>query len=271
MKSAFCDNIIYESFSRSPESRERIQSTFMRYAIISDIHGNIEALNAVLRDIEHQSIASVICLGDIVGYYPDPEACIREVRKSATYCLAGNHDYAAIGRVDTKTFTYYAFAAMEWTKLHLSKDSVAFLESLPLQMDINGMFCTHSSPSTREQWAYVFPDSELAVFEAFSSLEHWLNFIGHTHWPSILYQEDDRIILHNEHSIKLDSIHAYLINVGSVGQPRDFDPRSCYAIYDESEQTVTLQRVEYDFSITQRKIVENSLPMFLAERLEKGR
>jgi diadenosine tetraphosphatase ApaH/serine/threonine PP2A family protein phosphatase len=243
----------------------------MRYAIISDIHGNIEALHAVLSDIHKQSIDSIICLGDIVGYYPDPEACIREIRKNTSACLSGNHDYAAIGRVDTKTFTYYAYAAMEWTKQHLSKESISFLESLPLQLEIDGMFFTHSSPSTREQWAYVFPDSELAVFEAFSSLEFWLNFIGHTHWPSILYQEGDRIILHNEHIVKLDRERAYLINVGSVGQPRDFDPRSCYAMYDSDDQTVSLIRVEYDFSITQRKIVENNLPLFLAERLEKGR
>jgi predicted phosphodiesterase len=117
----------------------------------------------------------------------------------------------------------------------------------------------------------VFPDSEEAVFEAFNSLTYRLNFIGHTHWPSIMIQSDERIILHSEHSIKLNGSNFYLINAGSIGQPRDFDSRSCYAIYDTVTQLVSLIRVYYDYSITQRKIRSNHLPLFLAERLEKGR
>ncbi|MBD3346198.1 MAG: metallophosphoesterase [Chitinivibrionales bacterium] len=243
----------------------------MRYAIISDIHGNLEALEAVIRDIDERSVDKVICLGDIVGYYPDPNDCVDLVKKRSDLCLAGNHDYAAIGRVDTRTFTYYAYAAMEWTKRNISSESKKHLSSLQLTAQVDNMFCTHSSPSTREQWAYVFPDSELAVFEAFNSLVCRLNFIGHTHWPSIMLQEQDKIILHSTHSIKLDASHFYLINVGSVGQPRDFDPRSCYALYDSDEQHVSLIRVRYDFTLTQKKIAANNLPTFLAERLEKGR
>ncbi len=243
----------------------------MRYAIISDIHGNAEALQAVLSDIKKQSIDTVICLGDIVGYYPDPEQCIDLVREHASLCLAGNHDYAAIGRIDTSNFTYYAFAAIEWTKVHLSAGAKEYLSSLPLTLEKDDMFFTHSSPSNPHAWIYVFPDSEEAVFEAFNSLTYRLNFIGHTHWPSIMIQSDDRITLHHAHSIRLNGDHDYLINVGSVGQPRDFDPRSCYAIYDTAAQLVSLVRVEYDYSITQKKIRSSHLPVFLAERLEKGR
>ena len=243
----------------------------MRYAIISDIHGNNEALQAVLRDIEGRKIDKIVCLGDVVGYYPDPEKCIDLVRKNAEFCIAGNHDYAAIGRVDTKTFTYYAFAAMEWTKRHLSDEAKAFLTSLPLSMEADDLYFVHSSPANIEQWPYVFPDNEYAVFEAFNSIVHWLNFVGHTHWPSIMYQDDDKIILYPETSIELNRSHYYLVNVGSVGQPRDFDPRSCYGIYDSDSQQISLVRVEYDYTITQKKIAENRLPSFLAERLEKGR
>jgi predicted phosphodiesterase len=243
----------------------------MRYAIISDIHGNVEALQAVLNDIKNQSIDMTICLGDVVGYYPDPEKCVELVRKHTSFCVAGNHDYAAIGRIDTQNFTYYAFAAMEWTKQNISDKAKEFLRSLPLTIEQDSMFFTHSSPSNPQDWVYVFPDSEEAVFEAFNSLIYKVNFIGHTHWPSIMIQEEDRIILHSDHSIKLNESHYYLINVGSVGQPRDFDSRSCYAIYDSEAREVVLVRVKYDFSTTQKKIRDNHLPLFLAERLEKGR
>ncbi len=243
----------------------------MRYAIISDIHGNIEALRATLKDIDSRRIDSIICLGDIVGYYPDPESCIALVRDRAAYCLAGNHDYAAVGRVDTKTFTYYAFAAMEWTKKNLSVESKEFLSSLPLSLELEDMFLAHSSPCNTEQWPYIFPDNEYAVFEAFNKIVHWLNFVGHTHWPSIMYQEDDKIILSSSPMVELNNSCYYLVNVGSIGQPRDFDPRSCYCIYDSETRHISLIRVEYDFTTTQKKIVDHELPDFLAERLEKGR
>lgn len=243
----------------------------MRYAIISDIHGNIEALQAVLNDIGSRSIDSIFCLGDIVGYYPDPEGCVELIKKHAQFCVAGNHDYAAIGKIDTRNFTYYAFAAMEWTKQNISDNARDFLRSLPLTVERDDMFFTHSSPSNPQDWAYVFPDSEEAVFEAFNSLVHKLNFIGHTHWPSIMIQEEDRVILHSDHTIKVADGNFYLINVGSVGQPRDFDSRSCYAVFDTTAKELSIVRVQYNYSITQKKIRDNNLPLFLAERLEKGR
>jgi diadenosine tetraphosphatase ApaH/serine/threonine PP2A family protein phosphatase len=138
-------------------------------------------------------------------------------------------------------------------------------------VELEDMFLTHSSPSNPQDWVYVFPDSEEVVFETFNSLTYRLNFIGHTHWPSIMIQEDEKIILHSEHFININGSNLYLINVGSVGQPRDFDSRSCYAIYDSAEKSVTLVRLEYDFLVTQKKILSHNLPYFLAERLEKGR
>jgi diadenosine tetraphosphatase ApaH/serine/threonine PP2A family protein phosphatase len=243
----------------------------MRYAVISDIHGNIEALQAVIADIAHRSVDRIVCLGDIVGYYPDPESCIDLVRAESDLCIAGNHDFAAIGLIDTANFTYFAFAAMEWTKSALSSGAKKFLASLPLTAEKNGIFFAHASPASPEQWGYIFPDSEGAIFEAFTAIASPLNFIGHTHWPSIMIQSGDRISLHPEHAIRLRPESCYLINAGSVGQPRDFDSRSCYALYDTESQTVSIIRVTYDFTITQRKIRDNHLPIFLAERLEKGR
>jgi len=242
----------------------------MRYAVLSDIHGNVDALRAVLKDISLKSIDTILCLGDVVGYYPDPEECVKLIKENAQHCLAGNHDYAAIGLVDTRMFTYYAYVAMEWTKKNLSDEAKAFLRSLPLTLEVDGMFLAHASPCKSDEWAYVFPDSELAVFEAFNSLVYRLNFIGHTHWPSIMIQEDDKIILHTHPQINIQDDRYYLVNVGSVGQSRDRDPRSCYAIYDTVARKVTLERVDYDITQTQRKIVEKNLPLFLAQRLEKG-
>ncbi len=244
----------------------------MRYAVISDIHGNVDALEAVLADISTRSIDISVCLGDIVGYYPDPEKCVSLVREHVTYALAGNHDYAAIGRLDHRNFTFYAYVAMEWTKEHLSAGAKEYLESLPIKIEMEGMFFTHSSPSNPQDFAqYVFPDSDEAIFEAFSSLVHKINFIGHTHWPSIMLQDDDRIILHNEDSIVINDDNYYLINVGSVGQPRNFDPHSCYAVYDSETREISLVRVAYDYSVTQKKVIKNNLPSFLAARLSKGR
>ena len=135
----------------------------MRYAVISDIHGNVEALQAVLSDIDGQKVDHVICLGDVVGYYPDPARCIELVQSRTDHCIAGNHDYASIGRIDTRNFTYYAFIAMEWTKEHIHTAGREFLESLPLSLEIDGIFFTHSSPSNPRDWCYIFPDSDDAI------------------------------------------------------------------------------------------------------------
>ena len=175
----------------------------MRYAIISDIHGNVEALKAVLGDIESRSVDTIVCAGDIVGYYVDPEECVELVKTKVRYSVIGNHDYAAIGKIDTRNFTFYAYAAMEWTKTQLSKEAKKYLSTLPLTMEVDQLFFTHSSPSNPQDFIYVFPDSEDAIFEAFNSLVHRLNFIGHTHWPSIMVQDDERIVLHTDDTIKV--------------------------------------------------------------------
>jgi len=243
----------------------------MKYAVISDIHGNLEALNAVLKDIKKRRADVIVCLGDVVGYYPDPGRCIELITDHANLCVAGNHDYAAIGMTDTSSFTYYALAAIEWTRERLTKDDKEYLMALPLTFEHDDLFFTHSSPAEPSKFSYVLPDNEESVFNAFKNLTHRISFIGHTHWPSILSKEADEIILHSGSSIEIREECSYLINVGSVGQPRDYDPRSCYALYDTKKKTLSLRRIKYNYRVTQKKIRENNLPAFLAERLEKGR
>ncbi len=243
----------------------------MRYAVISDIHGNVEALRAVLEDIETRDIDVIICLGDIVGYYSDPDKCVELIRDHVAYSVAGNHDFAAVGRIDTKNFSYYAFEAMEWTKKHLSESSKEYLLSLPLTVQMDGIFFTHSSPVEPEKFKYIFPNSRNAIHTAFSAMVNMINFVGHTHWPFIMTREDPSTIRCFNSDIEIYDDTYYLINVGSVGQPRNRDPNSSYAVYDTDMSYISLIRVEYDFSITQRKVINNRLPYFLAERLSDGR
>lgn len=244
----------------------------MRLAVISDIHGNLEALKAVLRDVRRRKADRIACLGDIVGYYPDPEKCVRLVHKAASVCVAGNHDYASIGRIETLQFNLMAQIAISWTADRLSEESREYLGSLPFGVEKDGIFYTHSSPSNPQDWlTYVFPDSEQTVFEAFSNLKQRLNFIGHTHAPSIMIQDGDRILLHKQSMVHLDPSKYYLVNVGSVGQPRDFDARASYAFYDSTADAVEIVRVPYNYGRTQKKVVRRGLPQGLGDRLPKGR
>jgi predicted phosphodiesterase len=243
----------------------------MRYAVISDIHGNAEALEAVLLDIASREIDITICLGDIVGYYADPELCVKLIQEHVVYSVAGNHDYAAIGLIDTKNFTYFAFEAMEWTKRKLSEESIDYLSSLPISVEMDKMYFVHSSPCRPKDFIYIFPNSDNAISEAFSSMAYRINFIGHTHCPFIIVQDESRIMQCSDNDITVNDDHYYLINVGSVGQPRNLDPRSCYAVYDTELSQVSLIFVKYKYTITQRKVFDNHLPSFLAERLASGR
>ncbi len=243
----------------------------MRYAILSDIHGNLEALEAVLEDIAHQQIDVTICLGDIVGYYPDPESCIKLVKEHIVYSVAGNHDYAAIGLIDTKNFTYFAYEAMEWTKKQLSESSKEYLGSLPLSVQMDKMLFTHSSPVKPKNFIYIFPNSDIAIQDAFGSMVYRLNFIGHSHCPFFVFQDENKINLHRDNSITINRDYYYLVNVGSVGQPRNYDPRSCYTIYDTDQELVSLNFVAYDYRKTQKKVKNSNLPEFLADRLQTGR
>lgn len=243
----------------------------MRYAVISDIHGNVEALHAVLSDIDSQGADRIICLGDIVGYYADPEECIRLVRERTTHVVAGNHDYAATGMLDTGNFTFYAHQALEWTKNNISAESKKYLAELPLTYEEGDILFVHSSPFNPSQFVYIFPNSQRAILEAFDAMTHRLNFVGHAHWPFILTLDGTKTIHCSNEGVQVQKDNNYLINVGSVGQPRNFDPKAAYVIYDTEKSSITLIRVLYDFSITQQKVMNHNLPPFLAERLAKGR
>ena len=241
----------------------------MKYAIISDIHGNLEALESVLDDIERRKVDSILCLGDIIGYGPNPNECVELIKSKAKIILAGNHDYAPLGKIDISYFNPWARSAIEWTRGELSEESVEFLLSLPLKAEIDGFTIVHATPYHPQEWNYIITIGD--AIKNFPEFKNQICFIGHSHVPMIisLSENDDcRVVKDNPLSAK-ENIR-YIINVGSVGQPRDLNPHASFGLFDDEEMLYELCRVEYDLQKTQHKIRESELPEFLAERLEVG-
>ncbi len=241
----------------------------MRYGFISDIHGNLEALTAVLDDLRDRKIDEIICLGDIVGYGPDPNTCVALVQETARYTVLGNHDSAAIGKTTLQYFNLYARQAIEWTREVLDADAYAYLSSLPLKTIIDDMTLVHSTPKHAEEWDYLF-DTRDAI-ENFGYFRTRLCFIGHSHRPVAFFHENERYWITADQTLLIQPDMRCIINVGSVGQPRDGDARACYGIYDEDEREFRYIRVPYDIEKTQGKMRKANLPDYLIQRLFVGR
>lgn len=221
--------------------------------IISDIHANLEALESVLRDGDELGIQDWICLGDIVGYGADPEACIEVVRSRCKIIIMGNHDEAASVEANPDDFNPVARQAIIWTKYTVSDSNRLWLRSLPLDHQEGNRLYVHSSPRDPGLWNYIFTESEARRQMTVLDESVKFCFIGHSH-------ETFRYV---------DSNGTELINVGSVGQPRDGDPRASYVIF-RSDGVTEHRRVEYDVAKAQQKIIDAKLPAFLAERLQHG-
>lgn len=245
----------------------------MRYAILADIHSNLTAFEAVLSDIgERGGVEEIWCLGDVVGYGPDPVECIKLLRQYRHLCVAGNHDWAAMGKLDTSDFNPHAAAAAHWTARHLTPEAKGYLENLPLTLTVDDFTLAHGSP--REPiWEYII--STYIAKANFSYFATRYCLVGHSHVPAVFeYKADsDSCLLHDlppEAPLKLGD-NRLIINPGGVGQPRDGDPRASYAIYDSTENVIYHYRVPYDIEETQRKMIRWGLPISLANRLSYGR
>ena len=250
-----------------------------RTAIVSDIHGNLAALEAVLEDIADQNVDRIVCLGDVIGYGPSPSQCVDEAMKFA-FCVLGNHDSSAL--FDPEGFNVAAEQAIFWTRAQIegghdgpeaSRARMQYICNLPRMIDEGTALFVHGSPRgpTNE---YVFPEDTQNVkkMEKLFSMVPRICFQGHTHVPGV-FTEDLRFIRPVDtdagHRVT-DSDQRWMINVGSVGQPRDGDPRSCYVVYDE--ETVQFRRVTYDIDRTVREInAEPDLDEYLGLRLRDGR
>jgi len=242
----------------------------MRYCIFSDIHGNLEALLAVLSSLEGESGLNYICLGDVVGYGANPNECVELVKTTASFCLAGNHDHAVLGRMDTSNFNQYARTAIGWTRQALTTESREFLESLELSKESSDYTFVHATPCNPERWNYLFTlvDAQLN----FGCFRTKVCFLGHSHQPLVLaLSPGGRLEVGAASLVRLRENVRYMINVGSVGQPRDGDPRACFAILDTDKGEVEIRRVHYDVREAQRKMIEARLPDYLVDRLRHGR
>ena len=242
----------------------------MRIAFISDIHSNWEALEAVVRDLRRQKVDEVICLGDIVGYGADPGRCLDFIREQGWLCLMGNHDQAACETSDLQSYSELARAGMEYARAVLTQEQKDWLASRPMVVEAHGCQLVHSSLSEPEQWHYVI--DELAAELHFLEQESRICFYGHTHVACIWERMEDSMTVESlPRARSLNPSSRYLINVGSVGQPRDRNPRSCYAIWSPLEGRVIFRRVVYDIETAQEKIQAADLPMQLAYRLAQGK
>lgn len=240
----------------------------MRYGIIGDIHSNLEALGTVLTALDTEDLDKTICVGDIVGYGACPSECLARIRELDIPSVAGNHDYAAVDKTSIEYFNPDARSATLWTREHLSSEDKDFLAALPLTMEFDDFVIAHGTLHSPELFDYI-----QTVYDAhlsFQVLEKSTCFLGHSHVP-ITFFDDDPISYFMEPEIPLSESEKLLVNVGSVGQPRDQDPRAAYAVYDTDEQVIWIRRLEYDIQSAAEKILQAGLPKMNAERLAHGR
>ena len=239
----------------------------MKYAIISDIHGNLEALNAVLQSAEDAGCEKYVCVGDIVGYGANPIECVQLVKEKVAFSVMGNHDSAVIGKTATTYFNTAARMAVEWTRKALDDESKRYFESLPYVARPAAFTVVHSTIKDPEEWNYIFTSDSAEQYFPYQTDS--ICFISHTHVSAVFLS--DGMVLPPQGRLSVGSSSKYMINCGSVGQPRDGDPRACYVTYDDYENAVTFQRVQYDIKTAQEKIRGASLPEVLAARLEYGK
>lgn len=242
----------------------------MLYGICSDIHSNAEAFKAVLQSMEDNGVDRKVCLGDLVGYGADPDECVALARENMDICIIGNHDSVAIKHESSEGFNPYAKQAIEWTQTHLSKESVEYMRSLTYIREENDICFVHASPLSPADWVYV---TELEdALDAFDHFSGRYCFVGHTHSPVIVASRPMAIpkIL-DDYEYTIENTERLLVNVGSVGQPRDRDPRSCWCLLDTETKCVRIIRVDYDIAKTQERMRKQGMANFLIDRLSVGR
>jgi diadenosine tetraphosphatase ApaH/serine/threonine PP2A family protein phosphatase len=238
-----------------------------KYAVLGDIHGNWEALDAVLKDAEEQGVTSYVCVGDIVGYNADPARCLQKMRDLKAVTVCGNHDHYCSHDECLEDFHPLAANVVDWTRRQLSKDDIAYLRELRLKRMAGNFTIVHSTLDMPDKWGYVFD-----ILEADASFNYQstsLCFHGHTHVP-VVFEKQGRVTRVPYGCMRLAMGKKYFVNVGSVGQPRDRDPRSAYVIYDSAKKELELRRVTYEIEKAQAKIRKVNLPERLAWRLGVG-
>jgi predicted phosphodiesterase len=233
----------------------------MKFAIIADIHANLEAFQVVLDDTRKQKCTHYTCVGDVVGYNANPKECLDIVRKMGMPCVKGNHDEYCSSDDHLEGFNPAAAAAVSWTRKQLSADDRQWLRELKYVRPVTSFTVVHATLDGPQRWGYVF--DKLAAAASFPYQNTPVCFFGHTHVPVAFIR--DSVVRGVEPGKK------YFVNVGAVGQPRDGNPKAAYVIYDTDENTIEIRRLDYDIAAAQKKILAAGLPPRLAERLAYGR
>jgi len=242
----------------------------LRIGVFSDIHGNLEALEIVLNAIQNESIDQVICTGDLVGYGPDPNPCVERTLAFADIIVAGNHDHGAAGVIDIENFNKAARHAIEWTQSELTTETKQALIQLPMIMVGPDITIVHATPDEPEKWIYMATYGD--IYHSFDALTTRLCLVGHSHTPTVFgLNNENQISINQEKKVSLEENISYIINVGSVGQPRDDDPRTCYGILDLDKQEFEIKRLKYPIEKVQEKMKKKNLPSSLIERLAIGK
>ncbi len=240
----------------------------MRYGIISDIHSNLEALEAVLDAFSKEEIDIYICVGDIVGYGADPHACIKKIRGLNIVTVLGNHDAGCIGFTNLSYFNAHAKAAVVWTKETLDQSDLEYLKTLKLVIEVDDFTITHGTLDDPEAFHYILDTYQ--ALRSFDAMKTKILFVGHSHVPGIFVFENDNLKYFYKEKIKLSKDTKYIVNTGSVGQPRDGDNRASFVTYDTDRKEIHIKRIGYDIKKVQEKILKAGLPSFLADRLGSG-
>jgi predicted phosphodiesterase len=240
----------------------------MRYAVIADIHANLEAFEVVLADTKEQKCTHYCCVGDVVGYNANPKECLDIVRSMGMPVVKGNHDEYCSSEEDLEGFNPHAAEAVNWTRKQLGKEDRQWLRDLKYVRLVASFSMVHATLDGPQRWGYVF--DKLAAAASFTYQNTSVCFFGHTHVP-VAFVRDSVVRGGTYSKFRVEPGKKYFVNVGAVGQPRDGNPKSGYVIYDLNEGTIELRRLDYDIPKAQKKIMEAGLPQRLADRLALGK
>ncbi len=240
----------------------------MRYAVIADIHANLEALEVVLADSKEQKCTHYCCVGDVVGYNANPKECLDIVRSMGMPVVKGNHDEYCSSEEDLEGFNPHAAEAVNWTRKQLSMEDRQWLRDLKYVRLVASFSMVHATLDGPQRWGYVF--DKLAAAASFTYQNTAVCFFGHTHVP-VAFVRDSVVRGGTYSKFKTEPGKKYFVNVGAVGQPRDGNPKCGYVIYDLNEGTIELRRLDYDIEKAQMKIMAAGLPQRLADRLTLGK
>lgn len=241
----------------------------MKYAILADIHANLEALQAVLADTREQQCTHYVCLGDVVGYGPNPNECLQIIRDLDCPTVMGNHDEYCSSDKELTGFNPMAAEGIKWTRAQLSTEEKEWLRSLKYVRIVESFTMVHATLDLPERWAYVF--DKLAAASSINYQRTPVCFNGHTHIPIAFVRGDKGLQGGLYSKIKIEVARKYFINVGSIGQPRDRNPKAAYVTFDLINNVIELRRLDYDIGTTQKKIRDAGLPPSLADRIAIGR